>query len=125
MRSYTGIVIKGQGRATALGFPTANIVLEDGSMSGIYAAKVKVGDAEYMAAVFADPKRKLLEAHILDFVGELYGKEITIELCEKIRDSNKFSNDKALRLAIEEDIVKVRNYFAKNHKKQATSYKNP
>ena len=125
MRSYTGIVIKGQGRATALGFPTANIVLEDGSMSGIYAAKVKVGDAEYMAAVFADPKRKLLEAHILDVVGELYGKEITIEFCEQIPDNNKFSNDKARRLVIEEAIVKVRNYLAINHTKQATSYKNP
>src|SRR3989344_7945332 len=109
MRLYTGIVIRGKGRATALGYPTVNIPLEDLSVSGIYSARVKVGDVKYEAAVFADPKRKLLEAHLLDFSGELYGKKISIELCEKIRDSKKFGNDEALRLAIEEDIVKVRN----------------
>src|SRR3989338_8656612 len=113
MKAYTGSVKRGQGRATAFGFPTANIPLEDDSISGIYAARVKIGDAEYIATVFADPKRKILEVHLLDFSGELDGKEITIELCEKIRESKKFADDAKLREAIASDIVKVREYFTK------------
>ena len=111
MSSYTGIVIKGKGRAGALGFPTANIALDDDSLLGIYAARVRVGDAEYIAAVFVDPKRKLLEAHLLDYSGELSGKSITVELCKKIREHEDFSNDTALRMAIAEDVKNVRDYF--------------
>ena len=111
MHSYAGIVTRGQGRAGSLGYPTVNIPLGDPSLSGIYSARVKVGDREYIAAVFADTQRKLLEAHLLNFLGELYGKSVTIELCEKIRDSKKFGNDEALRSMIAKDIVKVRDYF--------------
>lgn len=121
MRSYTGTVIKGQGRAAALGFPTANIALNDGSISGIYTARVKVDGAEYMAATFADQKRNVLEVHLLDFParegsasggsGELHGKEVAIELHKKIREHEDFANDDDLRAAIAKDVKKVRDYF--------------
>ncbi len=111
MNSFTGIVTEGSKRATALGFPTANIELKDQAVSGIYAARVLVEGKKYTAAAFADPKRKLLEAYILDFSGELYGKEITIELHKKIRDSAAFENDEALRAMIADDIKEVREYF--------------
>lgn len=114
MRLYKGIVIKGQGRAGALGYPTVNIPLKDSGISGIYSARVKIGDAKYMAAVFADPKRKLLEAHLLDYSGELNGKSITIELCKKIREHDDFANDEDLRTAIARDVANVRAYF-NNH----------
>lgn len=111
MRVYTGIVIKGKGRATALGFPTANIAHGDGSLSGIYAAKVKVGDAKYIAAAFADRRRKLLEVHLPDYSGELNGEPISIELHKKIREHENFENDESLRLAIAADVEKVCEYF--------------
>ena len=111
MKKYTGIVQKGTKRAAELGFPTVNILLADSSVSGIYAAKVSVGGEEYIAAAFADQKRNVLEAHVLDFSDELYGKEVTIELCKKIRGNVQFSDDAALRAAIEGDIAKVRAYF--------------
>ena len=111
MHSYAGIVTRGQGRATVLGFPTANIALADDSISGIYAARVKVEGAEYIAAAFADQKRKLLEAHLLDYSGDLSGKNITIELSKKIREHEDFINDEDLRAAIAEDIKNVREYF--------------
>lgn len=111
MRSYTGTVIKGHGRATALGFPTVNISLEDNSTSGIYAARVNIDGTEYLAAAFADQKRKVLEAHLLGYSGELNGKSITIELCKKIREHEDFANDKDLREAIAKDIADVRKYF--------------
>lgn len=111
MRSYTWIVIKGHGRATALGFPTANIPLNDAAVSGIYAARVRVSHSEYAAAVFADQKRKVLEAHLLDYSGELNGKSISIKLCKKIREHGDFSNDDDLRAAIAKDVANVRSYF--------------
>lgn len=111
MKTYTGIVMKGQGRAAALGFPTANIALADGSVSGIYAARVAVGKKEYAAAAFADQKRNVLEAYLLDFSGELQGKEISIHVYEKIREHGDFSNDADLRAAIAGDVANVREYF--------------
>ena len=111
MQSYTGIVQKGTRRAAALGFPTVNIPLLDGDVSGIYVARVTIGGREYPAAAFADQKRHVLEAHVLDFLDELYEKEVTIELCKKIRNDMQFSDDAALRAAIADDIAKVRMYF--------------
>ncbi|RJQ33563.1 FMN adenylyltransferase [Candidatus Parcubacteria bacterium] len=104
-----GVVQKGKGYAGTLGFPTVNIPLAD-DISGIFAARVTVkeGEAPYMAAVFADPKRKILEAHILDFEDDLVGQEIGIELFEKIRETEKFESEDDLRAAIAEDIKKVR-----------------
>lgn len=113
--TYRGIVVRGEGKGAALGFPTANIALDDDSVSGIYAARVRVATNEepYMAAVYADQKRKLLEAHILDFSDALYGMEIEITLLKKIRDGMQFKHDAALRAAIAEDNAKIRAYFAK------------
>ena len=114
MLTYIGIVQKGTKRASALGFPTINIQLEDAETSGIYAARVKIGEQKYIAAAFADPKRKLLEAYLLDFQPrELYGEEVTIEFFEKIRDSEMFENDAKLRAAITSDIEGVRRFFAR------------
>jgi riboflavin kinase/FMN adenylyltransferase len=83
-------------------------------LSGIYAARVVIEGKQYPTAVFADEKRDVLEAHILDKNLDLYGKEITIELLQKLRDAKTFSNDEDLRAAIADDIEKVREYFKKN-----------
>ena len=113
MGIFSGIVQKGTSRGAALGFPTANIPLHNPEPSGIYAARVTVkkGEAPYMAAVFADQKRKLLEAHILDFSDDLYGQHVTVELHKKLRDVEMFENDEKLRATITEDIKKTRGYF--------------
>ena len=113
MSSHTGIVQKGTQRATLLGFPTVNIPLADTTVSGIYAARVTIGDAVHYAAVFADQRRKVLEAHLLDFSGALREKNVTIELCKKIRENTAFDNDALLQAAILDDIANVRDYFKK------------
>jgi len=94
-----------------LGFSTINIPLNDTSVSGIYVAKVKVGEEEYEAAAYADQKRKVLEAHLLDFSANLYGWNVRIELLKKIREPKKFTDDESLREAIAEDVTFVREYF--------------
>jgi riboflavin kinase/FMN adenylyltransferase len=111
MKSYTGIVTKGLGRASSLGFPTVNIPLTDMGARGIYVARVLVGGEHHDAAAFADPARGLLEAYILNFSDDLYGHSITIELHRKLRDRKQFTDDESLRKAIEDDIARVRLFF--------------
>ncbi len=116
-RSYNGIVIKGENTGTRLGFPTANIPLEDMGVDGIYAATVTVDDIVYEAGVYANQRRNILEAHLLDFSGDLYGQSITITLYEKIREEKEFgsfANEAELSQTIAQDIKRVRAYFRKS-----------
>ena len=113
MDTYIGIVEAGSKRAIALGYPTINIPLADTEVSGIYAALVKVGEEEYEAVAFADQKRRLLEAHILDFSKDLYGWNVKIHLLKKVRENKKLADDTSLKRAIMDDIAAVRAYFKK------------
>jgi riboflavin kinase / FMN adenylyltransferase len=111
MYSYTAIVQKGIQRGRALGFPTVNIPLEDPEISGIYAGRVIEEGTVYTAAIFANQERKILEAYILDFSGDLYGKKITIELYKKIREAGKFTDDATLKKQIASDVEATRSFF--------------
>lgn len=104
----SGIVIKGRQKGKELGFPTANVVLRDeiGIEDGIYAGKVIFEKKEYKAAIFV--KDNMLEAHILDFDGDLYGKEIEVEIGKKIREVIKFDNEEQLKKQIAKDIELIR-----------------
>jgi len=115
-KRYSGTIEAGSGYAAVLGFRTVNIPLTDESIEGVYAARVTVkeGEEPYMAAAFANQRRKILEAHILDFNDDLGGMSITIELVEKIRETKKFDTEPQLRAAIADDVEKVRAYFKKS-----------
>ena|ERR1700722_9561532 len=108
---YKGIVQKGRAKAKELGYPTVNVDMGDEPVSGIFAAMVIYEGVEYPAAAYADPSRNIVEAHVLDESLDLYGKEIEIELLEKIRDDEQFSNEESLKVAIAEDVAKIRKYF--------------
>ena len=111
MLTVTGSVLRGDRRGIQIGFPTANIEFHDPTFAGIYAGYVKLSGVTYGAAVYIDPARELLEAHLLNFDGDLYGKELTIEVFAKIRDSATFSSDTDLQAAIADDILAVREYL--------------
>jgi len=113
MHKVSGIVVEGQKRGAGLGFPTANVRLREKLESGVYAGLVALEGKKHPAAVFIWPDKLLLEAHILDFKYTIYGKEIEIEIGDKIRDSRKFSSDKELKSQIEKDIELIRNAFFK------------
>ncbi len=80
-------------------------------VTGIYAGTVLVDGTEFRAAIFGDAGRKLLEAYLLDFSGDLYGKEAVFSLLEKVRDHADFADDAALKSAIMADVEKVAAYF--------------
>ncbi|MBY0539602.1 riboflavin kinase [Patescibacteria group bacterium] len=109
-KTFTGIIIEGSKKASALGFPTANITVSE-PVNGIYAGTVFVEGKEYFAALFGDEKRGLLEAYILNFSGNLYGKHATFTLIEKIREHGTFSDDESLQSAIAADVASVKKYF--------------
>lgn len=102
--------MRGGERARALGYPTVNIPINE-HLSGVFVARVHAGGALYEAAAFADSARKLLEAHLLDYSGELYGEEVLIELLHKIRESEKFDDDELLKAKIAADVESVRAYL--------------
>ncbi|MFZ2187659.1 MAG: riboflavin kinase [Candidatus Moraniibacteriota bacterium] len=106
-----GRVERGTTAARTIGFPTANIPFEEPDLSGTYAGKVIVGDAEYRAAVYANQERQVLEAYLFDFSGNLYGKQITIMLFEKLADAERFRDSKDQKTFIEWAVSEVRKYF--------------
>ena len=107
---FRGIVQKGSEEGRKLGFPTVNIPF-DGALSGTFAGRVRFDEKDYSAAVYADARRKILEAHILDIHLDLYGKEIEIELLEKIRDDKVFADETEAKATIATDVQKVREYL--------------
>ena len=113
---FQGTVQQGSGYAAELGFRTVNIPLTEESLEGIFAARVtiKEGEAPYMAAAFANQRRKILEAHILDFSDTLSGVTVTIELMQKIREAKTFDTEAQLKAAIAGDVEKVRAFFQKS-----------
>lgn len=112
-----GKVVQGEKRGRDLGFPTANIVLSTDVPDGIYASEVEFDGKKYMAASFVGKAETFgsedykLESYILDFEEDLYGKEITVKLYEKIRENQKFSSAELLIEKMKDDVLKVRDYF--------------
>ena len=102
--TISGKIIRGKKRGRKLGFPTVNIELNDKIECGVYAGSVKVGAKNYKAGIFVSPDEKLLEVHIIGFSGDLYGKEIEVEIIRRIRDVMKFESEEALKKQIERDI---------------------
>ncbi len=103
----TGVVIRGDGYGRTLGYPTANIELME-PLSGVFSGVVVFENTTYPAAIFATEKRPILEAHLLDFDGDLYGKQLSVSIGEKIRDARDFDTEEELKDAIAGDVQKVR-----------------
>ncbi|NTW04660.1 MAG: bifunctional riboflavin kinase/FAD synthetase [Peptococcaceae bacterium] len=119
-----GQVREGEKRGRQLGFPTANIMIREGFMApanGIYAVKVQ-SDGEIYSGVanlgikptFCQKKTTpILEVHLLDFKGDLYGKTIKVYFIKKIREEKKFSSVDKLIVEIKSDVEKSRIILSK------------
>ena len=113
----SGIVTEGQQLGRKLGFPTANLPLPEGVLipkMGVYAAKVMAEGKTYAAIVnigtrpTVDGQGVNAECHLIDFAGDLYGKEITVAFCQFIRPEKKFDSLDALKAQIAADTAKAR-----------------
>ena len=115
--SIKGEVVKGLQIGTGLGFPTCNINPQRRRipLHGVYACQVRLGDRIRQAAVnigyrptISDNGDALLEAHILDFDEDLYGKTIEVIFRHKIRDEKKFEGLEELKQQIILDVELTR-----------------
>lgn len=111
----TGKVVHGEEIARTLGFPTANIDLSYKSLPkfGVYGGLILIeGEEEKRNCIInigENPTLKpgiiTFEAHILDYKGDLYGKEVTVELLKFLRPEKKFNSVDELKKAIKNDVA--------------------
>jgi riboflavin kinase / FMN adenylyltransferase len=120
-----GEVIRGDERGRMLGFPTANLRLGEylRPARGVYAVRarwreggnvlVRPGVANFgVRPTFGDGAEALLEVHLFDFAGDLYGRTLAIELIDYLRPEKKFDGLDRLRAQITEDCVQARRLLA-------------
>lgn len=116
-----GVVEHGDKRGRELGYPTANMVLGDYQRPryGIYAVRVTLDDGNEHPGVASlgvrptfDPPTELLETHLLDFDGDLYGRKIEVGLHAFIRPEEKFESIEALVAHMREDEAAARTSLA-------------
>lgn len=114
-RHYTlaGTVVGGDQRGRRIGFPTANIMTpkEQLPAPGVYAAIVRLDDAEYKGLINIGcrptfgPGQTTIEAYLLDFDGDLYGRELRLYFVERLREEKAFADSDSLIAAIRQDVA--------------------
>jgi riboflavin kinase/FMN adenylyltransferase len=108
-----GEVVAGYGRGVKLGFPTANV--DTGReqalpADGVYTSRAYIDDQAYQAMtnIGINPtfggNRRLVEVYIMGYDGDLYGRELAIDIIERLRGEIKFDNPEELKAQIAEDV---------------------
>jgi riboflavin kinase/FMN adenylyltransferase len=120
--SVVGRVVTGHSRGQGLGFPTANLRLERDfcvPRDGVYAGKAKLEGGKYMCAAnvgsnptFGDTET-VVEVHILDFEGDIYGESIGVEFHRRLRDEIAFESEDELISQMKSDVAKTRTLLVK------------
>lgn len=116
--SITGSVAHGFQEGRRIGFPTANIVPESTEKlvpgNGVYATRVSVEGGEWMPAMLnigTNPtfqrQQTTIEAHIIGFEGDIYGRKVRVEFGRKLRDEQRFESVEALQKQLEADKKEV------------------
>ena len=103
-----GCVIDGNQKGRELGFPTANITVEDKykviPRNGSYVVRISIGDKNYDGMLYIGSRPTIstddslrIEVHIFDFSEDIYGKSVTVEFIDFIREEKKFTSLSELR----------------------------
>lgn len=119
--SVKGKVLHGRQLGRTLGMPTANLLPDDGKLlppNGVYYSRAHLGDRVYRGITnigckptVSDERILGVETYLYDFAGEIYDREITVELLAFRRPERTFEGVEALRRQIEEDVAAGRNAF--------------
>ena len=116
-----GRVVYGRQLGRQLDVPTANIRLQRyrAALEGVYCVTVEgVGDrvqqgiANIGVRPTVDGKEPLLEVHVFDYAGNLYGDLIKVTFKQKLRDEQAFESIDALKQQIDADLAQARQWFA-------------
>ena len=119
--SMSGRVAHGERLGTALGFPTANIALRRRPpLAGVFVVEAELEETHRRLQGVASVGRRptvrenappLLEVHLFDWNGALYGRHLRVTFLRKLRDEEKYDGLEALRTAIARDAAQAREYF--------------
>ncbi len=114
--TINGIVVKGKGRGSGLGFATANLKMDTNYQIpklGVYKTITSIDSKEYLSITnignnptFNDTGFSI-ESHILDFNEDIYGKKVNIQLIDFIREEKKFSDKDELVKQVMKDIQEI------------------
>jgi riboflavin kinase/FMN adenylyltransferase len=121
--SVEGVVARGDQRGRELGFPTANLKLDERTLNpafGVYAVRARIageeraydGAANFGLRPMFELPAPLLEVHLFDFSGDLYGREMTVEFIAYLRGEEKFANPDALKAQMAADCTGARRILA-------------
>ena len=116
--STSGIVTHGDSIGRTLGFPTANISIKPEyqliEKTGVYATIAKVDGKDYPSMTYIGRRPTIsnglptsTETYIMDFDGDLYGKEIRVTFVDRVRDEMTFDNLERLKSQIQEDKANI------------------
>jgi len=115
--SLSGQVITGAGRGKELGFPTANLDLDQEQalpLDGIYATLTYIDGTAYQSVVNIGQRptfgsnQRTVEVYVLDYQGNLYGRELTVDIIERLRGEKQFDTVQQLKKQISKDIEQSR-----------------
>ncbi len=121
--SLGGIVVRGDGRGRGLGWPTANLAVDNDLLAadGVYVTRLRIAArGESLPSVtnvgtrptVYDEHPRLVECHVLDFDRDIYGERVELEMLRRLRGEQKFPSVEALREQIGRDAEAAREYFA-------------
>ena len=119
--TLSGTVVVGDQRGRTLGFPTANIDVYPGLLwpgDGIYATWAHFGGSRRLSATSIGVRptfgltQRLVEVYVMDFSGDLYDQQMTVEFVEKVRNQETFADIDALIARIEQDVADSRTVLA-------------
>jgi riboflavin kinase/FMN adenylyltransferase len=118
---FSGVVIHGKKRGRTIGFPTANLKIEESYKlipgKGVYAVKCKIGtqNVNGMLNIGTNPTVEgegiSIEVHLFNFDEDLYGQKITLELIKRIRDEQKFASVDDLKMQLSKDKIFAQRLF--------------
>ncbi len=122
----SGLVIKGQQLGSELGYPTANLEVEEAHKllpkDGIYACKVDVGSETYGGMLYIGQiptlknKKKTIEVNIFEFDEDIYGQRISIQVLHFLREDEKFDDLQGLKTQLAKDKVDSLDYLSGDYK---------
>jgi riboflavin kinase / FMN adenylyltransferase len=117
-----GVVVRGDGRGRAIGFPTANLLTGQYAAvpaDGVYAAWLVRGRGERLPAAVSigtnptfSGRERRVEAYVLDFDGDLYGERLALDFVTRLREMRTYTGVEPLVAQIHEDVAQTREVLA-------------
>lgn len=123
-----GRVVEGDHRGRTIGFPTANIAIPEGRAipaNGVYAAWASIDAIDQAAVVNIGtrptfgPSERIVEAHVLEFDGDLYGREVPVSFVRRLRAEKRFDSVALLVRQIHNDVATARELLAQLPRSQS------